>query len=136
MDRTYTLLELAEATGASARTIRYYIAQGLLPGPVTQGCKAHYTGAHADRLQEIRRLQGEGWSLAQIKARFSPPDPIPQPVPVPEEGWVVFPVDDTLYVAVRATAPSPRQRLARALAEVGRVAVGQGMDQTTEEPHA
>lgn len=66
MDEEKSLAELAETTGIPARTIRFYIARGLLPGPVKAGRGAVYTGAHLRRLEKIKALQGEGRHLAEI----------------------------------------------------------------------
>ena len=67
MDReSLTLSELADETGLTARTIRYYIARGLLDGPYVAGRGATYNRRHLDRLLEIQRLQSEGRMLAEI----------------------------------------------------------------------
>jgi len=133
MSLTYTMTELAEATATPARTIRYYIAEGLLPGSAAQGTWTGYSEEHLARLREILRLRAEGRTLAQIKEALNPPPP-PQPDPSPDGDWVKFPVDDELHVAVRDTAPVPKKGLARALAEVGRAAVQTDVN-LKEEPH-
>lgn len=86
-----SLLSLARQVGVSARTIRYYIAEGLLPGPVSLGVKAAYTEEHLFRLRYIQKLQQEGCALADVQAYLNP-DPRPQPhVPLPTpERWLVF----------------------------------------------
>lgn len=61
-----TLAEVAEAAGLPARTIRFYIARGLLSGPVKGGRSASYTSEHLARLDRIKRLQAEGRTLADI----------------------------------------------------------------------
>ena len=66
--KTYLLTELAEAAGVSVRTIRYYIAQGVLQNPVSQGCNAHYTDEHLERLRYIKTHQERGNTLAGIKS--------------------------------------------------------------------
>ena len=67
MEKTrWTLTELADEAGIPARTIRYYIARGLLEGPDVAGRGASYGTAHRDRLLEIRALQSEGRMLADI----------------------------------------------------------------------
>jgi DNA-binding transcriptional MerR regulator len=69
MDKeSWTLSELAEETGLTARTIRYYIARGLVDGPDVAGRGAVYSRRHVDRLVEIQRLQSEGRMLAEIAA--------------------------------------------------------------------
>ena len=78
-------LELTE------RTFRYYTVLGLFPRPVkrpTADGRVHfYPPEILDRLREIKRLQTEGFSLKQIKARFGGPAPQPPPPePPPREG--------------------------------------------------
>ena len=62
--------DLAREAGVSARTVRYYISRGLLPGPVMMGRKAHYTQVHLEVLRGIVRQQAEGRTLDQIKNSF------------------------------------------------------------------
>lgn len=42
MQQELTLAELADASGLQSRTIRSWVAQGLLPGPLTRGPAARY----------------------------------------------------------------------------------------------
>lgn len=70
MSHILHLDELAKAAGVSARTVRYYISRGLLPGPTMMGRKAHYTEVHLDILKRIVAAQAEGNSLDQIKNAF------------------------------------------------------------------
>jgi len=83
MDK-YSLTQLADATGISARTIRYYIAEGLLPKP-PQGPNAYYTPAHFDLLQKIKVAKERGLSLDQIKVEITKPEVAPVR---PREPWV------------------------------------------------
>jgi DNA-binding transcriptional MerR regulator len=66
-----SLIELAGVAGVTPRTVRYYIAQGLLPGPDELGRGARYGQGHLDRLALIRRLQREHLPLAEIRARLA-----------------------------------------------------------------
>ena len=61
--------EVAEVTGLTQRTIRYYEELGLLPAPErTQGDFRLYTTRDVRRLSEISRLKHLlGFSLAEIK---------------------------------------------------------------------
>ena len=70
-ESTYSLQDLADLAGVSPRTIRYYVAQGLLPSPGQVGPGAHYTDGHLARLRLIRRLQREHLPLAEIRARLA-----------------------------------------------------------------
>ncbi len=62
-----TIEELEKRSGESTRTIRYYMLNGLLSGPVGQGSAARYPAGHAARLKQIRALQDEGRQLASIR---------------------------------------------------------------------
>ena len=62
--------ELAGVAGVTPRTVRYYIAQGLIPAPGTAGPGPKYTDADLARLRLIRRLQREHQPLAEIRARL------------------------------------------------------------------
>jgi DNA-binding transcriptional MerR regulator len=66
-----SLTDLATDTGVTPRTVRYYIAQGLLPAPVGQGSAARYTDRHAARIRLIKRLQREHLPLAEIRTRLA-----------------------------------------------------------------
>jgi DNA-binding transcriptional MerR regulator len=67
---TLDLPALAAAADVSARTVRYYIQQGLLPAPESRGPGAHYTGEHLARLRLIKRMQREHLPLAEIRRRL------------------------------------------------------------------
>lgn len=69
-DHRYTLAELADLAGVSARTVRYYQAQGLLASPGVPGPGAKYDDADLARLRLIRRLQREHSPLAEIRRRI------------------------------------------------------------------
>jgi DNA-binding transcriptional MerR regulator len=67
----YTLTDLERETGVTARTIRYYISQGLLQPAYGRGPSATYDPDHLLRLQLINRLKEERLSLRDIKERLS-----------------------------------------------------------------
>lgn len=109
-----TLAELADESGLPARTIRYYIARGLLDGPDVAGRGAVYTERHLTRLREIRTLQGEGRMLAEIAQA----DPATVDVPEPQAWWS-YPVADGIVVQVRADlAPWRLKQVRQAIAEI------------------
>src|SRR5436853_1990161 len=69
---TYTLDELAEATGIEARTIRSYIERGLLPSAQSRGRATRYLADHMDRLRVIKMLR-RAWpnlTLSDIRVRL------------------------------------------------------------------
>jgi DNA-binding transcriptional MerR regulator len=61
-----TLAGIAEASGLPARTIRFYIARGLLDGPLKGGRAAAYTAGHVAQIERIQSLQSEGHTLSEI----------------------------------------------------------------------
>jgi len=72
----YTLTDLAKLADVTPRTIRFYIAQGLLPSPEQQGPRTTYTDEHLERLRLIKAFQAGHLPLAEIRARLrgeSPP---------------------------------------------------------------
>ena len=67
--RALRIGEVAELTGTTPRTIRYYEEIGLLPGAVdrAQGSHRSYTEADVERVREIIRLRDLlGLSLDQL----------------------------------------------------------------------
>ncbi|HUQ77540.1 MAG TPA: MerR family transcriptional regulator [Patescibacteria group bacterium] len=67
----YSLTELAALAGVTPRTVRFYLAQGLLPSPGATGPGVKYGEDHLDRLRLIRRLQREHLPLAEIRTRLA-----------------------------------------------------------------
>jgi DNA-binding transcriptional MerR regulator len=67
----YNLSELTDEAGVSVRTVRYYIAEGLLPPPVTAGPRSFYTQSHLDRLRLIDRLKTSYLPLKEIRRRLT-----------------------------------------------------------------
>ena len=59
--------QLAAKCDLSVDTVRYYQSRGLLPAPEREGRVAWYGPEHAERLAEIRSLQGKGLTLAAIR---------------------------------------------------------------------
>jgi DNA-binding transcriptional MerR regulator len=70
--RTYTLEELASATGVEPRTIRSYIERGILPGAQARGRAAGYGEEHLRRLRVIHMIRraDRSLSLAQVRVRL------------------------------------------------------------------
>jgi DNA-binding transcriptional MerR regulator len=66
-----TIEELAARANVSVRTVRYYIAQGLLPGPGARGKAATYGNEHLVRLQLIRRLVDQRVPLGEIQGALA-----------------------------------------------------------------
>lgn len=66
MTTGFTITELAELSGMTARNIRAHQSRGLLPPPRLVGRVAYYDSHHVARLALIRSLQLQGYSLAAI----------------------------------------------------------------------
>lgn len=67
--------DVAELTGTTVRTVRYYHQVGLLPVPAVQDGRRDYDVSHVARVGRIRWLADSGLPLAAIGAALSvPPD--------------------------------------------------------------
>lgn len=67
MNDEFTLEDLVSISGLSLRTVRYYIQEGLLPGPDSRGKNARYTEEHLKRLEWIQRLKEHHRPLGEIR---------------------------------------------------------------------
>jgi DNA-binding transcriptional MerR regulator len=70
-DAVYTLADLCDLAGVTPRTVRYYVAEGLLRSPGTTGPGTRYDEGHLARLRLVRRLQREHLPLAEIRRRLA-----------------------------------------------------------------
>ena len=101
-DPMFTLTELAARSKTPPRTIRYYIAQGLLSGPYRRGRGAAYGREHVERLVEIRRLKQEGCTLREIRNRLAG-DTAASHAELPvAETWYSYRVAEDVVIQVRA----------------------------------
>ncbi|NCA72398.1 MAG: MerR family transcriptional regulator [Sphingobacteriia bacterium] len=75
MNETLDINSLSRAADVPVRTIRYYLAEGLLPSSNGRGPTASYCREHLDRLRLIRRLKDAHQPLAVIKTRLAGLDP-------------------------------------------------------------
>lgn len=66
----FWISELAERTGVSTRTIRYYIEEGLLPQPEIQGKYAIFNEDYLIRLKLIKYLKDAYLPLREIKRKL------------------------------------------------------------------
>ncbi len=110
MSNSRTLAELSEESGIPARTIRFYIARGLLDGPVKSGRGAVYSTEHLARLEKIKQLQGEGRMLTEI-ANHLAGGPAKQTAPSP---WWQHIIQDGVMVWVRGDQSPWRMKQIRA----------------------
>lgn len=107
-ERTYSLMDLAGASGIAARTIRFYIARGLLPPPLMAGRNACYGPHHLIRLEQIKRRQQDGATLAEMASDTQPPAHEPS-----TSIWEVMDLAADLKVHVAQGMPPWRRRLIR-----------------------
>jgi DNA-binding transcriptional MerR regulator len=70
-DAGFTLSELSALSDVPSRTIRYYIAQGLLPAPGREGPSTRYDEAFLARLRLIKQLRATHLPLAEIRKRLA-----------------------------------------------------------------
>jgi DNA-binding transcriptional MerR regulator len=63
----YLIHEVAELAGVSTRTIRYYIAEGLLPTPASRGRYAYYDPVYIDLIRLIKKLKEAFLPLKEIR---------------------------------------------------------------------
>jgi DNA-binding transcriptional MerR regulator len=63
--------ELARRAGTTTRTVRYYVARGLLPPPTGGGSRSVYSYEHLVRLAAIRALKAEYLPLVEIRRRLA-----------------------------------------------------------------
>ncbi len=112
MNDAMSLAEMAETSGVPARTIRFYIARGILDGPVKAGRGAVYTVEHLARLERIKQLQGEGRTLAEIARGLG--GAAAEPGPARPTPWWQHAVAEDVTVWVRAGVSPWRMKEIRA----------------------
>ena len=108
----WTLSGLSEESGVPARTVRFYIARGLLDPPAVAGRGAVYGDAHLGRLREIRALQAKGLTLAEI-GLMNAAARREQPLPAPESWWQ-YRLSGDVVISLRAGMSPWRLRQVRA----------------------
>lgn len=112
MDDELKLDELARRSGVPARTIRLYIAKGLVPGPLRAGRDAAYGPEHLATLTRIREGQRRGLSLEQIRHATAGNARPTSPLPVPEAWWT-YDLAPDVRVQVRGDATGRRLKQIR-----------------------
>ena len=70
-ERRLTIEELAESVDVSVRTVRFYITEGLIPGPGSRGKGASYGEEHLAKLALVRRLAERRVPLSDIREQVS-----------------------------------------------------------------
>jgi len=111
----FTLADLAESSGLPARTIRFYIARGLLDGPVKSGRAAAYTSEHLARLEKIQELQAKGRMLSEIGQSLA--GSAPEKSAALPTAWWQHAIADDVVIMTRADASPWRTKQIRAAIE-------------------
>jgi DNA-binding transcriptional MerR regulator len=121
----YSLDEVAALAGVTARTVRYYIAQGLVDRPEGEKRGAHYLHRHLEQLLLVRRWSDAGLSLERIRELLAgaPEDPPPRAVrPGTVEVWSRVTLADGLELHVEPSrAGLEPQQLRELVREVTRL---------------
>ena len=97
----YSIEELSALAGVTPRTVRYYIAQGLLDRPAGEKRGAHYLRRHLEQLLLVRRWTEAGLSLDRVRELIAgaPEDPPRRATPPGSvEVWSRVTVADGLEV--------------------------------------
>lgn len=117
-----TLAELSAASGQEARTIRSWIAQGLLPPPLNRGPAARYPADTLQRLLAIvvmRELLGMSLADIRLDLLSATPDRLEllakrfAEVPPKPNRPATDPRDALDYLAALKSAPAPQLMRAR-----------------------
>lgn len=101
--RPLSIDELSSLAGVTPRTVRYYIAEGLLDRPEGEKRGAYYLQRHLEQLLRIRRWSEAGLSLDRIRElrAGASEDPPPRPVkPGTVEVWSRVTLADGLELQV------------------------------------
>jgi DNA-binding transcriptional MerR regulator len=79
----FSIDELATLAAVTPRTVRYYIAQGLLDRPAGEKRGAHYLRRHLEQLLLVRRWTDAGLSLDRVRELIAgaPDEPPRRAVP-------------------------------------------------------
>ena len=106
--QTYTLEQLAEATGMTIRNIRSYQTRGLIPRPSRDGRRSVYGPQHLERLQQIHAARAQGATLTLIRSHLRAGgnlDPATPPVTV-----MPLRMDEPVAAGKRTVESQLRQR--------------------------
>ena len=126
-----SLAELSELTGVPPRTVRFYIAQGLLPGPLRSGRGAIYGNAHLQLLNRIKALQAKGRTLAEVAfALSSRPGRRELAEPV---AWLEYELSDEVVVRVRSGIAPWRHKMIRNVLAEAAARLRDGQEERKEE---
>ena len=104
----YAIGDLARLSGVAVRTVRYYLAQGLLPPSGEPGPGTHYGQDHLNRLLLTKRLQRQHQPLAEIRRRLGELSDLEVEAALASSAVVAEPSTALEYVR-SVLAPSPER---------------------------
>ncbi len=136
MKKRYSIEDLAELTGFTRRTIRYYIQEGLLEPPAGRGRGGFYFDSHLDQLRQIRSLQGRGLRLkaiAEVMRGEESPGIAAQALteaaaPAERELWVKYTVAQGIEIQVTRQLEVTEQQRVAEVVRVARSILNKGGD--------
>jgi len=74
MEQEFGITELCTLADLSARTVRFYIQQGLVSRPSGEKKGAKYNKSHLDQLLSIKKWRAAGLSLERIRELLTEPN--------------------------------------------------------------
>ncbi|MBC7378596.1 MAG: MerR family transcriptional regulator [Burkholderiaceae bacterium] len=139
----FSIDELSTLVGVTPRTVRYYIAEGLVDRPRGEKRGAHYLRRHLEQLLLIRRWTDAGLSLERVRELINgaPEDPSPRrATPGSIEVWSRVTVADGLEVHVEPgraeLTPNQMRGLVRGITALYRQVRATGADDPSRAPPA
>jgi DNA-binding transcriptional MerR regulator len=121
------MAELTDATGLTERTIRFYIAEGLVSPALGRGRSRYYTPQHLQELTRVAAFREQRLSVQEIREQmFAAPRPNSALTDAP--AWRRIALHPALELHVREGAPEGVLALARALEEQSRGWLGDDGD--------
>lgn len=108
----FSLAELEESSGLNARTIRFYIAEGLVPPALGRGRSRYFTPDHLQLLAQIASLREQRLSIEEIRERLAGQA---TPAGLDSEQWRRLRLHPDLELHLRDGAPEGVRELAARL---------------------
>jgi len=93
----------------SARTLRYWMTEGVLDGPVGMGPGGHYTEKHVEAVFRIKKLKEEGKMLVEIKGPTEP-GYIPLTLPSDARPWALVLSKEDALIIINDKIPLNRKK--------------------------
>lgn len=114
----YSLDELSKLANVTPRTVRYYIAEDILPPPMIGGRNATYSQEHLDRLIAIGAMKDMYLPLREIRHRLNTltPEQMRDPAYLATLSQAVV-VDRALHKRLQSRGDIARSEIAESAAE-------------------